>query len=245
MSHPEQMAFFRAVADRNACLVQGARVLEIGSYDVNGSIRRLFEAADSYVGVDLTEGPGVDVISYGHEIDHPDGSYTLTLSGECFEHDPHWAETFANMARLTRPGGLVAFTCASHGRPEHGTRRTDETRSPGTQAQGLDYYRNLVASDFDALPLGEWFSAWRFWFMPTSFDLYFAGVRAGGDAAAKLPTDADVDAIRSLMPLPHRLVRLPARATARLVRDEARYQRLVLPYWQLARRIAGPERAAR
>src|SRR5437660_12882406 len=97
MSHPEQRGFFAAVAEANQRLITGAKVLEIGSYDVNGSVRSLFSAAHEYVGVDLQGGPGVDLIAFGNEIDHPDGSYDVTLSGSCFEHDPQWKETFRNM----------------------------------------------------------------------------------------------------------------------------------------------------
>ena len=38
-----------------------ARVVEVGSRDINGSIRELVDA-DTYVGIDLEEGPGVDVV---------------------------------------------------------------------------------------------------------------------------------------------------------------------------------------
>ena len=52
MSHREQIEFFMAVADVNQALIAGARVLEIGSYNVNGSIRDLFSSASHYTGVD-------------------------------------------------------------------------------------------------------------------------------------------------------------------------------------------------
>jgi SAM-dependent methyltransferase len=246
MSHPEQLAFFQAVVDGNQSLISGAEVIEIGSYDVNGSVRDIFKDAKNFVGVDLTEGPGVDIVGFGHEIDHPDGSYDISVSGECFEHDPHWQATFDNMVRMTRPGGLVVFTCASHGRPEHGTSRSDVTDSPGTQSEGLDYYRNLVEADFRSLPLATWFSRHRFWYQPSTFDLYFAGVRAGADSSAALPSDSDVEAIRGLLPLAHRMVRLPLRVVARFVKDEERYQNLVMPYWLfLLRRSQGMHRAER
>lgn len=246
MSHPEQLAFFAAVARCNPSLVADARILEIGSYDVNGSIRDTFSTSGAHVGVDLVEGPGVDIVAFGHEVDHPDHSYDLTLSGECFEHDVHWRDTFTNMVRLTRPGGMVAFTCASRGRPEHGTRRSDIADSPGTQAEGIDYYRNLREEDFAGLPLASWFSRWRFWYLPTTFDLYFAGVRAGAESPAVLPTDDDVAAIRRLLPVPHRIVRIPLRVVAAFVRDEETYQRVVMPYWlTLLRRSERHHRAAR
>lgn len=241
MSHPEQVGFFEAVVDANETLIEGASVLEIGSYDVNGSVRNIFAAAGRYVGIDLVEGPGVDFVRFGHEFDHPDSSYDVTISGECLEHDPHWRDTFSNMVRLTRPGGLVAFSCASRGRPEHGTSRTDKTFSPGTQAVGVDYYRNLNEKDFtDTLPFGAMFTAYRFWYLPTHFDLYFAGVKAGdagGRPIAHLPDDTAVRHLRSLMPLPHKAVRLPLRLFSRIF-PEPRYQAAILPYWNTLTRLA-------
>jgi len=236
MSHPEQLGFFDLVARTNTPLIAGARVLEIGSYDVNGTIRGSFASASEYVGVDLTPGPGVDVVSYGHELDHPDESFDITLSGECFEHDPHWLRTFDNMVRLTRPGGLVAVSCASSGRPEHGTTRALIDNSPGTQAVGIDYYRNLDETDFLAdLPVAEMFSSYGFWYLPSAFDLYFAGVRTGAPpqdgVAAVLPIDSEVAGLRSLTSLPHRVARAPLRVARRVVSDDERYQRVILPYW--------------
>jgi hypothetical protein len=231
MSHPEQVGFFTLVAKANAQLVEGARVLEIGSYDVNGGIRHLFGRASDYVGIDLDHGPGVDRVGFGHEVDDPDKSYDLTLSGECFEHDQHWRETFLNMARLTRSGGLVAFTCAARGRAEHGTGRTDAISSPGTQAIGLDYYRNVNEEDFADLPLGDLFSEYRFWYLDTHFDLFFAGVRAGeGSPKAALPDDADVESLRGLMSRPYRAFLSPFRALSK-VWPEERYQKTTVPVW--------------
>ena len=40
------------------------RCLDVGSYDVNGSVRGLFVRARSgYVGVDMRNGPNVDVVA--------------------------------------------------------------------------------------------------------------------------------------------------------------------------------------
>lgn len=246
MSHPEQLGFFAAVAAANRDVITGGRLIEIGAYAVNGTMRSYFSTTAEYVGIDLVEGPGVDVVTFGHEVDHESGSYDIATSGECFEHDPHWRETFANMVRLTRPGGLVAFTCASAGRPEHGTRRTQVIDSPGTQFEGLDYYRNLTEDDFAELDVASDFSSFRFWRNATSMDLYFAGVRAGeakGKPSASLPDEAAVARLSGLMSLPHRVLRLPLRGAKRVVSDDARYQDVILPYWQgmlkLQRRLGG------
>jgi SAM-dependent methyltransferase len=231
MSHPEQVGFFEVVAKANAELIEGAKVLEIGSYDVNGGIRHLFRGAGDYVGVDLDHGPGVDRVGFGHEVDDPDQTYDVTLSGECFEHDQHWHETFLNMVRLTRPGGLVAFTCAARGRAEHGTGRTDAISSPGTQAIGLDYYRNVNEEDFADIPLGDFFSEYRFWYLNTHFDLFFAGVRAGeGSPRAALPGDVDVESLRGLMSRPHQALLFPFRRLSAVL-PEDRYQKYTLSVW--------------
>ena len=238
MSHPEQVAFFRAVAAANQDLVDGGRVIEIGSYDVNGTIRDIFAKASAYTGVDLVAGPGVDHVGFGHAVDAPDGSYDIAISGEAFEHDEHWPETLTNMARLTRPGGLVAFTCASTGRPEHGTRRTSPDASPGTQSVGSDYYRNLTAADVSAqVDLNTHFTSFRFWQVDTSFDLYFAGVRRGltDELTGALPSNEQVEAISSLMPFAHRVLRWPLRGLAAVI-PEHRYQTIAIRYWRLQER---------
>lgn len=243
MSHAEQLAFFEIVANANRSTFADGRVLEIGSYDVNGSVRALFRGAREYVGVDLVKGPGVDRVGYGHEIQDAANSYNMTISGECFEHDPQWTHTFGNMVRLTRPGGIVAFTCASRGRPEHGTTRSDPTLSPGTQARGVDYYRNLEEQDFARLPLAEWFSEWRFWYLPTSMDLYFVGVRAGEgeDGEACLPRDGDVEALIGLMTWRHRAARRPLLVVSRVLSGQ-RYQTVIRPYWKMVLKYANRDR---
>jgi SAM-dependent methyltransferase len=249
VSHREQIGFFTLVAQANAALIDGAEILEVGSYDVNGSIRALFSKAESYTGVDLCPGPGVDLVSLGHELDLPAAQYDGTISGECFEHDQYWALTFQNMIRMTRPGGLVVFSCASVGRPEHGTVRTRAQESPGTQSQGMDYYRNLTQSDFEReVELNREFVSWRFWYLQSSFDLYFAGVRSGevpaGRPSAAIPNAAEVLAISSLTPVSERIVRLPLIPLSKVL-PEQRYQTVILPYWntmQRARRGLGPVR---
>ena len=185
----------------------------------------------------MAPGPGVDVVAFGHEFQAGKSAFDVAVSGECFEHDLYWRQTFTNMVKCVRPGGLVVFTCASLGRPEHGTTRTDASLSPGTQQVGIDYYRNLSEDDFSDLPLSRWFSEYRFWYMPTSMDLYFVGVRSGeGETTASLPLDDDVQKIRLLMSGFHKAVRLPLRFAPRVSNPDT-YQDLILPYWNLLLKV--------
>ena len=139
MSHPEQQRF---VARAAALLPLEGPLLEIGSLDVNGSVRELFPRASPYVGIDLGPGPGVDVVASGHDFG-PDEAFATVVTTECLEHDPGWQSTLANVVRVLRPGGALVLTCATTGRHEHGTTRTSPAMSPSTN----DHYRNLTAAD--------------------------------------------------------------------------------------------------
>ena len=49
-----------------------------------------------------------------------------------------------------KSGGLFLFTCATTGRPEHGTKRTSPSDSPFTSKaeDWEDYYMNLTEGNF-------------------------------------------------------------------------------------------------
>lgn len=175
MAHPSQMQFIKSVSENLAGSYTNLRVLEIGSYDVNGSVRRYFSGSD-YVGVDLIEGPGVDIVCEGDKFDRPDEFFDIAISCECFEHNPNWAETFLNMVRMIKNGGVLIITCATTGRPEHGTTRTEPTASPGTQSLNWDYYKNLTELDFqDRIEISKYFK--NYFFINFETDLYFFGIK--------------------------------------------------------------------
>ena len=185
MAHPQQLRFIEIV---NEFFINSIKlnfrpykILEIGSFNVNGSPRDFLEDEHTeYIGVDLCEGKGVDIVEYGHNIKLDSNTIDFVLSCECFEHDPHWIGTFQNMYRMTKPGGIVAFTCASIGRLEHGTTRTNEAHSPGTQFVGLDYYRNLTKNDFYInFNIDSMYSQHVFFFERSCRDLYFVGQKNG------------------------------------------------------------------
>jgi SAM-dependent methyltransferase len=179
MAHAGQLNFVEKVATFFPAHFTGSRVVEIGSLDINGSVRKLFPTPARYVGVDLEPGPGVDVTCLGHEFSTDSGTWDTVLSCESFEHNPHFRETFVNMARLARPGGLVLFTCATSGRPEHGTERSSPGSSPFTVQRGWEYYRNVAEKDFDPAVLDRLFECRAFFVSFRSADLYFVGLTRG------------------------------------------------------------------
>jgi len=174
MAHGAQRVFFEEVKREFPEFFSGQRVLEVGSLNINGTVRDFFDNC-AYIGVDVAAGPDVDVVMQGQDLTYPDNSFDVSVSAECFEHNPHWRETFVNMVRMTRAGGLVAFTCAAEGRPEHGTSRSDIGSSPLTVGLGWDYYRNLGEADFTEDDLAG-FSSYAFYDNRVNLDLYFVGV---------------------------------------------------------------------
>ena len=176
MSHIQQLRFVESVKSRYPDFFKGTQVLEIGSLNINGSVRSFFSAG-TYTGIDVGPGPGVDVVCEGQHYDSD--PVDVTISCECFEHNPYWKETFTNMLRLTRVGGLVIMTCATTGRPEHGTVRTTPKDSPLTVAKGWTYYQNLTESDMRAhFDFDRLFSSYGFETNPRVSDLYFYGIKA-------------------------------------------------------------------
>jgi hypothetical protein len=179
MAHKHQLEFVQLLSKNLSNNWSGKKVLEIGSYDVCGTVRSYFKNS-TYLGVDLTSGPGVDIVCSGDQLDWASDYFDICLSCECFEHNPRWFETFNNMYRMTREGGVVLVTCASTGRPEHGTARTSPEASPGTQSVGWDYYKNLTEKDFrKKLILSDMFSQHFFLYNKIAGDLYFVGVKFG------------------------------------------------------------------
>lgn len=106
-------AFFEAY-------VAGARprILDVGSMNVNGSLRSLAPKDADYVGLDLEPGPGVDVVLEGTTYPFEADSFDACVSVSCLEHDAAFWDTFLEIARVTRPGGYVFLDVPSNG-PYH------------------------------------------------------------------------------------------------------------------------------
>lgn len=170
MSHPAQMIFVESVKQNYVNLFIRKKVLEVGSLNINGSIRQFFIDCD-YTGVDLAPGKDVDMVARGEDLSFPDKSFDVVCSCECFEHNPEWARTFDNMARMAK--SLVFFSCATTGRPEHGTPRTTPQDAPFCG----DYYQNLRASDFLEKCNLDAFIGYRFLVNKAAQDLYFIGIK--------------------------------------------------------------------
>jgi len=177
VSHKEQQDFLTYVRDKFPNMFENCRVLDIGSLDINGNNKYLFTNYE-YIGLDIDEGSNVDVVCRGHEY-KDDKLFDIVVSSECFEHDEFWEMTIKNGINLLKPNGMFLFTCATTGRPEHGTKRTSPSDSPFTSNLDNDYYRNLNEEDIrQSINVDGIFSEYEFQSrLSYPQDLYFWGVK--------------------------------------------------------------------
>lgn len=180
--HPEARDFTIFVRNIIPSYFVNKRVLDVGSGDINGNNRFLFENCE-YNGNDVIQASNVTIVSKTKDLPFQDKSFDTIISTECFEHDPEYKESFIKIYDILKPDGLFCFTCASTNRQEHGTRRTSPQDSYGTIGNledMSDYYKNLTETDLNkVLPLNELFSAWDTYYNSSSKDLYFFGIKRG------------------------------------------------------------------
>jgi SAM-dependent methyltransferase len=91
-------------------------ILEIGSLDVNGTLRDFRPENSNWVGVDLEYGKGVDVvIENSSALPFSDKSFDLVVASSIFEHDSQFWTTFIELLRVTKDSGYVYINAPSNG----------------------------------------------------------------------------------------------------------------------------------
>jgi len=96
---------------------QKLAVIDIGSWDKNGSYRPFFEKPNwSYTGVDLAEGKNVDVVlTSPYRLPFAANTADLIISGQAFEHIEFFWLTWLEMVRVVKPEGRIFLIAPSRG----------------------------------------------------------------------------------------------------------------------------------
>jgi len=105
---------------RRAWRMKHAMTLDVGSLDVNGTYREIVARRGwRYTGLDIAAGPNVDVVAEdGYRYPFDDGAFDAVISGSTMEHVAEVWRWVPELARLVRPGGLLAIV-APHKCGEH------------------------------------------------------------------------------------------------------------------------------
>ena len=196
MAHKQQQFFIEKTKHQFPQYFKNSRVLNIGAFNVNGGEEQYFESCD-ITGLDIGPGKGVDVICSAHKYDKPDCHFDTIISCECWEHNPFYKESVLNAIRMLKSGGFFIFTCATTGRPVHGTKKQDALdKAKGATLQGNlidkwvempnvsknnwdnDYYKNVTEQDVRSfVEIEDVFSDFLFEVNDEHCDLYFWGIK--------------------------------------------------------------------
>ena len=88
------------------------RVLDVGSYNVNGCMRPLFNGTEAeYVGLDIEAGPNVDIVMkepYDWS-NIPDESFDFVISANAFEHIEFPWLTIKEIYKKLKPEGIACI----------------------------------------------------------------------------------------------------------------------------------------
>lgn len=99
------------------------RLLEVGSRDINGSVRQLGKKGwpNAYIGIDMMAGPGVDEVLKAEDLVSRFGaeSFDTVLCIETLEHVEFWQKAVTAMKAVLRPGGILMITTRAPGFPMH------------------------------------------------------------------------------------------------------------------------------
>ena len=90
----------------------GARVLEVGSMNVNGSPRQVIRTDCTYIGIDFRGGDGVDLVMNAEDVDTkwPESYFDVVFCCETLEHCENWQRVITAAWTVLKLGGYFCMT---------------------------------------------------------------------------------------------------------------------------------------
>ena len=114
--HDTALALGKEFFDTYMAKATGKTIVEIGSRDVNGSLREVAPAGNSYVGLDFEKGKGVDVLlTDPYSLPFEDNSVDVCVCSSCFEHSEFFWLLFGEVKRILKPTGLFFLSAPANG----------------------------------------------------------------------------------------------------------------------------------
>ena len=154
--HPTAMSNCKSFFDAySKCFTQSkeTKVVEIGSQDVNGSLRSVTPSEFEYVGVDFQTAKGVDIVlDDPYSLPFDNESVDIVLSSSCLEHSEMFWLVFLDVMRILKPAGIFYLNAPSSGSfhrypvdcwrfyPDSGRAMVSWSKRNGLNAQLLESY---------------------------------------------------------------------------------------------------------
>jgi len=161
MAHPSQQNFCSKIKETFPEYFNNVKVLDIGSLDINGNNRHLFNNS-KYIGIDRNDGLNVSITTDFLNYDCPNDYFDIVISTESLHEDDTYDETIKKIINVIRPGGAFLLTVASDKRVQ------DNPKNKFTK-KILNSIKNFENNFPDGI----------FEYENTFGDLYFFGVKGG------------------------------------------------------------------
>lgn len=124
-------------------------IVEIGSQNVNGSLRDHAPAFSSYCGVDFATGAGVDVVLQDpYKLPFPDNTFDVLVTSSCYEHSELFWISFLEGLRILKDDGIMYCNVPSNRMAYH-RYPVDCWRFSPDAAKGLEFWAN-----YSGIPAG-------------------------------------------------------------------------------------------
>lgn len=119
--HESLMNFLRS--NTSDAEVRSKRILDVGSLNINGSAREVFEpfSPSMYLGIDESLGPDVNIQMSGYHLYSIflPSSFDIVICTEVLEHAEYWKQLVEQLRYVLRPGGLLYLSCRAPGFSYH------------------------------------------------------------------------------------------------------------------------------
>jgi SAM-dependent methyltransferase len=101
---------------------RGDRVLDVGSMDVNGTVRSLFLGASEYVGIDMRAGKDVDRVMTAEDLPKhfEAGYFDVVVCSNALEHMERWQDAIRGMWFVLKEGGTLTLVTPTKEKGRHG-----------------------------------------------------------------------------------------------------------------------------
>jgi SAM-dependent methyltransferase len=96
---------------------KGKKIVDVGSVNINGTLKSFKPANCEYIGIDMESGKDVDIVSTDpYVLPFESDSIDVILSTSCFEHCEFFWILFVEIIRVLKPNGLFYLNVPSNGK---------------------------------------------------------------------------------------------------------------------------------